>query len=441
MDNVISIIKKYNFDVYMAMLVIITLFSYVFHLQLFLAIVVCIALPILIFKKSSIVYLIPLLFILKMSISSYSEYSGYRMYYSLIVATFLIFDFFKNRKLHKFGRLAIPFILLIVASILSAFFGPSLMSGAMSVYMMGLFFAAYLYFVNTLKKDDMINVIKVLLYFSILITSEHIYLIFIDGTFPESFISRANLRIGWANINFAVFVNLIALPLVAYLIIITKKNYYYMYGFLFVVFGILLTRSRSANITLLVILILLIPIVLYYADSKRRLIRNAAIVLFTVAIGIAPFIYNGMIEEFFKVIISREFVLDDARIEIFKVGWDQFLKYPVFGSGGIYSSRVYLDEFGPNNYHNILLQTLTLGIAGLAAFIYLWFEKIKLLFRSVNKYKWFVLVMLLTTTFVNGLVQPVYYNMNYSIYMLLVVASFEVAASKEPSNEDIIKKL
>jgi len=43
-----------------------------------------------------------------------------------------------------------------------------------------------------------------------------------------------------------------------------------------------------------------------------------------------------------------------------------------------------------------------------------------------DSYKWFILILLFVTAFINGSLQPMYFYTTYMIYLFMILASIEV---------------
>ena len=78
-----------------------------------------------------------------------------------------------------------------------------------------------------------------------------------------------------------------------------------------------------------------------------------------------------------------------------------------------------------------MAQASTLGILGIGAFYYLFLEKTRMIMLSKSSFKWFVLILIFTTAFVNGTLQPMYFYTTYMVFLFLVLASIEVSEVNE----------
>ena len=135
-----------------------------------------------------------------------------------------------------------------------------------------------------------------------------------------------------------------------------------------------------------------------------------------------------LISTYIEAMQSRDLTYIDDRVAILKVAWEQLKLHPLLGSGGLYSSRVHLLDsgIGALNYHNTIAQISTLGSFGILSFVYLFFKKTKLIMLSKSSFKWFALLMVYVTTFINGSLQPMYFYTTYMVFLFLVLATIEV---------------
>ena len=163
--------------------------------------------------------------------------------------------------------------------------------------------------------------------------------------------------------------------------------------------------------------------------SKQKLLLIVQGVVFLAMIGITAYILESrfqLLSEYIEALRSRDLTYVDDRIGILQVAWENFKQYPLFGSGGLYSSRFYLEERGPITYHNTIAQVSTLGVTGILAFFYLFAVKSKIILDSKGSFKWFALIMIFVTAFVNGALQPMYFYTTYMVFLFLVLACIEV---------------
>lgn len=127
---------------------------------------------------------------------------------------------------------------------------------------------------------------------------------------------------------------------------------------------------------------------------------------------------------------------DNGRFEIWGIGWRNFLKYPVFGSG-FYDSFVdpsFEHEFDPYLYHNTLIQMLgACGLIGFATYLYHRWQTVRLVLRKPNPCKIFLGIAILTFLLFN-LLDVLFFKFYPSFFyslMLLCMEKSELASGEE----------
>ena len=146
------------------------------------------------------------------------------------------------------------------------------------------------------------------------------------------------------------------------------------------------------------------------------------------------------ISDYFSTLFDRDFTDYDNRYELIEVAWDKFKEYPIFGSGGVYISKYYLESLGPISYHNIFAQASTLGILGLGTVVYMFYVKTKMFLSKKSDFIWFALVLIFVTAFVNGIFQPMYFNSSYMNFIFIIIASIDVYSNTNKQDNKAIKE-
>ena len=132
-----------------------------------------------------------------------------------------------------------------------------------------------------------------------------------------------------------------------------------------------------------------------------------------------------------------EYGLDDnGRYDKWRVGWQNFLDYPVFGAG-FYTKFTYGDwqkDVYPYLYHNTLIQILSsCGVVGFAAYLYHRYTTVKLVLIRPNPCKIFLgigILGLISFSLLDVLFFNTYPTIIYSL-MLLFMEAAETSARKE----------
>jgi len=424
-----DIINKISYDVYLITLLTLTFFSYTGHIQEYLMPILVGIGVLCIIAKRSVFYIIPIPFFMQMSFSDLRDNVQVTTIYTVIFTILIILDMVRNRKISKKGYLTLPLLILLGGSVVTHINSPDLFTtfaGFMQVFsVLGL----YLYFINTVKKDsnNYIIVSKLLMYISVLVTLEMLYFIYDSGDLAITIIRSRGIDLGWENLNVIIYSNLVSIPLIAYLITKTKYKLPYMILAAVSLLGIFLTLSRSSIFTAGVFVVLLVP-TMFITDKRRTSLIINGLIFTAITSAIIYFSESkyGIISEYIEAFQSRDLTYFDDRLRILKISFEQFKLHPIFGSGGLYSSRIHLLETSALNYHNTIAQASTLGLVGLGGFIFLFFRKTKMIMLSKSSFKWYLLILIYVTAFVNGMLQPMYFYTTYMIFIFLILAVLEI---------------
>lgn len=429
-----------HYDLYLIVLVGLTLMSFIGPMQPYLMPLLVGVGFLFILGGKSIFYVIPIPFFIQMSFSDLRDNVTVTGIYSTIFAILIVIDLLKNRTIKRRGVLTIPLLAMVVLSIITHINSPDLFTTFAGFIQIFSILVLYFYFINTMEnRDDNFKYIaKLMMYVSVLVSLEMMYVIYESGELATTVIRSRQIDLGWENLNVIIYANLVSIPLIAYLIHESKFKLFYMIFAVVSMIGIFLTLSRSSVLTLGVFIVLLVPLMFILSKQRWYLIGQgvALILMVSLVIYYAEHQYE-LFSGYIEALQSRDLTYMDDRSAILMVAWDMFKEYPIFGSGGLYSSRVHLSNagFAALNYHNTVAQASTLGITGLAAFFYLFAKKTEMIMLSKSEFKWYVLLMIFVTAFVNGTLQPMYFYATYMVFIFLAIAAIEVQLPAEKENK------
>ncbi len=416
-----------KYDGYLVLLLTLGFLSYIRWIDLYILPIFIVIGLFIIIKKIDVVYLIPLPIYIHMSSPALNGNVKTTIIYVTIITILGVVDLIRNRKLTMKGRLFWPLVFLSVASIITCINGPDLFISFAGFFQIVSILCFYLYFLNTLDKntDNLQHISKILMYASVLVTFEMVYYMMQSDLTIIEIIRSRSIDLGWENINVVIFVNLMAIPLIAYLITISKFKLYYMLVAIITVVGILLTLSRSSILSVGVYALVLVPVIIIYDKDRMKLLIQVLLLVAVLVIGVYYLEQSAIISDYILTLFERDLLHYDDRLELLVEAWNQLKLHPIFGSGGIYSSRYYLSEFGSLNYHNTIAQVSTLGLVGIGGFIWLFVAKFKMIFQAKHLFKWYLFILIIVTAFINGMVQPMYFYVVYLMYLFLILAAYE----------------
>ena len=320
-------------------------------------------------------------------IPTYSNYlfTGARLVFIIIFGAFFLFsavyfalknEIFKGMSL-KNTRMLIPLLVLSTGFILNGAFssGFSLASFVYGLMQALCYSVIFLYFAKGLRKEEPDGLLSYFTYVSMLLALtlllELLHLYIFGGVISEGSIVKEKLLFGWGIWNTAGVSLAVLIPVVFLGVIRGKHPYLYLSVTLLTAIGVVFTMSRNALLfggaaTLICFLVGSVK-----GENKRRV--RYTLFASSLAILFATVIFREKITEIFSDFINRGFS-DNGRFELWKEGWDAFLKAPVFGSGFFdFSSDLTFDvaSFLPKMAHQTFIQLLScMGIFGLLCYLY-----------------------------------------------------------------------
>lgn len=433
MSGYLNKFKTFSFDILMVLLVALTFLKYSNQMgNIYYVILVVISLILILFK-ANIFHLMPVALVTQMSFSDMRDNRDLTIVYGSIVMILLIIDILKNRKINKVGYLTLPLGLLSITAVITMINGISVYSNLVGFFQIFSVLLIYMYFLNTIDRKISYQILgKMFMYLSILVALESIHFVINSDIEIIEIIRMRRLDLGWENLNIIIYVNLLTIPLIAYLITNTKWKLPYMIASVFVIIPIMMTLSRSSIISVAIYIVLLIPLIIILDKHKIQLVIQGLLFVLILTMGLYYLEKDQIVSEYLKTLLDRDFDDFTGRIELIEIAWINFKVHPIIGTGGLFSTRYLISDAGYSsiNYHNTIAQTMTLGTLGLLSFAFLLFRKVRLLFKSSDNIKWFILILLIVTIFVNGMVQPMYYYTSYMMFLFLILAMIEVKTIK-----------
>ena len=423
-----NMMKNIAYDIYLIFLGTLAFFSFTGKIDEYILLIYFGIAFLLVIAKKGVFYLFPIAMFMTMSLTTLRNDTTTILIYGLITIFIFVVDFIRNRKFTKVGYLFAPFMIYIILSVFTSVNSPDGFATAVGFTLCVIMALIYVYFLNTFEpgEDNYIRISKMFMYLAVVVSAQMLYQVADQGDLWVSFISRRRIDLEWENLNIIIYVNLISIPFIAYLITKYKVKLPYMLLSLIVILGIILTLSRSSILTVGVYALILLPLSFFLEKDKMSLIIQSLFALLVVTIAVFILEQQGIISDILNVIVSRDWTNTENRTELIEIAINQLKLHTILGSGGLYSSSIHLLELGPLNYHNTFAQASSLGLLGLLAFVFLFFRKTKLIMLSKSSFKWFTLIMIYVTAFVNGMFQPMYFYTTYMLYIIMIMAVIEV---------------
>lgn len=287
-----------------------------------------------------------------------------------------------------------------------------------SVGVIALLVVVYLFFNATLAKVDIKFFAKLFMTLGLVIFVQiAIYYATVDSFYFA--IMRKSLHLGWAISNAIGTVLLFTIPITAYLIISSKRNAFYIIATVLQLVAMLFTFSRGA---ILALVIGAIPIIIYlykYSYDRMKFIVKSEFIFIGIML-LVVFLF-GPLSEVLKFMVATGFD-DRLRMEDYLLAWNNFLDFPIFGTNLYYLFEIKGKIYW---YHNTLLQMASsMGLVGLLAMLYHWFEKYRVIVKSFNPFNVFLTIALLMTE-IHGLIDVTYFAVHFMIPLIAILLIME----------------
>ncbi|MFP4477895.1 MAG: O-antigen ligase family protein [Candidatus Izemoplasmatales bacterium] len=277
----------------------------------------------------------------------------------------------------------------------------------------------YLFFVNTIKGENLDYLIKLFIVLGLLISTQVLYYYLSTGDIAEA-LTTSRVDLGWGISNFiATYLIMFITATIFY--IKTKK--YRLITVIIVAFEILMlifTLSRGGVLSFIAIL----PLLLYYLYHGQKNKIELTLYLFMILVLLVTvFVIRT---DYFIPLFERFKTLDlydgSGRVELWKQALEKFKEHPILGAGLF--ARVEGDYFG--FYHNTILHTLaTLGVIGLISLLWQAYGVVKVIFTKLNLEKGILFIALVGAN-IHGMIDNVYFMPQYMIIFFVIVAAIEI---------------
>ena len=336
-------------------------------------------------------------------VPTFSNYlfSGWRLVAFAVlagaVAVCLIAFIVRNRCLSHFSiRMPqlIPLLILSVAFLANGIFGGS-WSGADLVHgfcQAGVYLGLYLLYYLTLKGEDGDGLCRYLVYVCStvgwLLIAQVLARLMAEGVIVNGSVDKNAMVFGWGVWNTAGVSLTVLLPICFIGVMRTRHPVYYFATAIAAYLAAVLTMSRGALLFGGIAFVICCILSCFVGDNKRvcRIVTLGGI---AVCLGGLVLVWDKLamlLQDF----IDRGFS-DNGRYELWRIGWENFLKAPLFGIGffSFVSDSFTVAEFFPKLAHQTLIQFLSsTGLFGTLAYLYYRFVTILPVVRRQSLIKW-----------------------------------------------------
>lgn len=363
----------------------------------------------------------------------------------VLVGAALVFFFVRNGLITVKHLKSLP-MLSAFAILSAAFLANGAFSGAWTPASLGYgllnilaFFGIFYIFYLGFLREDAKELTKYLSYvaavIALVLVAEVVRLYAIGGIIVDGAAEKSKILFGWGNWN-SMGQNLaVLIPVIFYGAMKNKCPWFYFAVATATTVAAVLTLSRNASFFSVIFYVACVVIACFYGDNKRRF-RIVIPVGAGLLLCCVPFFWNEVLT-LLSDFIERGFS-SNGREALFEQGVAEFLGAPVFGKGffGIVTETANFVDFFPQMMHNTPLQLLaSMGVVGLAAYVYYRYKTVKLALTRPSLEKTMlamsVLVLALQSLLDNFIfyVQPMFF---YSV-ALAVCARLTNVPLAEPS--------
>ncbi len=187
---------------------------------------------------------------------------------------------------------------------------------------------------------------------------------------------------------------LLSMPFAFYLATKGKNSLFYFIVGLLQYIALLLSFSRGG--ILFGTMVFPIALVATFIIAKKD--RVNFLVILAIVAGLIYLALNSLSDSIWeKITTSVEIREGEARINLYKLAWKNFLEYPIFGKGLAYDGGKYYrpEAWCMYWYHSTIFQILgSLGIVGLIAYTYQEIVRIVTLLKVRSRFNLFTLLSL-----------------------------------------------
>ncbi len=293
----------------------------------------------------------------------------------------------------------------------------------------GIIIVLYIFMISSSKKKSFSEISLIFTCLGVLLSLQTITF-FIFSNDLSYHLAYKQLDVGWGISNNIALILLMTAPFTVYLIFTKNKTQSIIFSILafLQIFSLIFTFSRGA------ILALFIEIIIFMIMAIKKAIKNEypwKIILLILgcfmAIGILLFwkvvnIYEEFWINFKKMIINMDFSSMTERMKIYTNTLKNMDSHWLLGQG-IFSPMYNGDELtgGYSWAHSTILHTLsTMGLVGVGALFFHFFQKYYVLLKKPNYIKLIILVSFAGSG-LYGLFDVSYYFINYMIPLVCII--------------------
>ena len=284
------------------------------------------------------------------------------------------------------------------------------------------------------------------------VSAEVLFLYLTNDVIVAGSINRGMIYTGWGCCNNVGAIISLSIPFAFYFASKKKHGSIFLCIACLLVGMVVLTTSRGSLVGALYAFIACFIFTNFRARNKKEF-RIASIVLLCV-IAAAMLIFREFLAEKFAQVLSIAHmengtlvIRDSNRFEIYRNGWEIFLRNPIFGQSFYpleydmfsFSQTEQFTSFFPPRWHNTVIQMLaSCGIVGMLAYSYHRVDTFRLYFKKRTLTNTYILHFIITLL-IMSLLDCHFFNVGPVLFYSIALAVMEFG--KEPVEEKEEKEI
>lgn len=389
-------------DIYLAVLALFIFLGWLFQLEKIALVLVFVFGTVIFILNDDVLPAFALLLFTPLVFPKDTDPSGYfvLLYAAIPLVGAIIYHIVKYRRKFKTGQMFYPQLAVSVALILG---GCTCISA--NDYMRVIGFTLFLgagilllyslmnqYVIEDKNRDTGVYMARMLMYMGIIISLQMV-VFYIRADVPPYALFNSSIALGWAISNNTATVLLLTVPMSFYLM--TKYEKGWIYGLVGVIqyIAIIMTFSRGGILFAAATAPAVVIFTILKAKNRKNAIIGASILASAVIIVFFCTFKSSCL--FLKNFLSQGTGVS-GRDLLYAEAWEQFKNYPIFGAGLGFNG----DYFTLNNisfywFHSTFFQIIgCLGLLGLAAYVYCYYTRFKIVFKCIKKNTYNIFVFL-----------------------------------------------
>jgi len=327
---------------------------------------------------------------------------AFMMVFALIMVVFILYHTFIVRRVKYIGSLGIAFLFLVDALVLRLLNAETIFEGLEGILVIALVFIVYMISVNAFRpRKYLLNDLSRVAMF--LLTLASVFLLIV--TFSDHSAG-----------NFLAYVIVVTLPISGYLLAVSHRNVVLMPIIIVPVMILALSGSSPSALTALFLSVASIIYVLYSHRMKKGVMRQSLVMLLITLFTLSLITLLNPAQQALSHFISTTISQTEDVLQFIATSTETFLNAPLFGT--IWHKRI--------DFSSIVVQLLSLGGIVALVFIYLQYRKIKLLLKTDQRMRYFLIVLFIGVIAIHGLFAPLYFHPVFLLTLLTTIAAMEV---------------